>query len=231
MPEQIDNETVRALIEALTAGNKAFIYRGNTEQPFAIQVLTLDLTTVRLSTDPLKLKFPFKTLYVQSATDGTVTVNVRPDTDASYQSAVPIKLNDVLKFDHPVSSVNIHWDAQSSKSITLIFFVDADFSSGSLISSLSGAIKVTEGNSFLMSVVNLAAATAGIVFAASATRIVSTLQNNTGAPIWVGPSTVAASGANLGYEVPAGGTFQWKNTAVLYAISTLGGDVHITEET
>lgn len=235
MGEIIDQQTANAVLDALTAASKARIFEGNTQKPFGVQAITIPLTTARLETDPYVLNFPFRTLYVQSATDTGVNVNVRFQTRDQYQSAINMKRNDVFVADYPQSSVNLYWDAQSGKSITLVFFIDAEFRSGSLISVTSGGVSVSNGDSITQSNPALTAATATLVCAASTTRKQARLQNTDPAnSIWLGPSTVTDSGtvATRGFELAPGEIFVWQNAAALYAYSVAGGNglIHVSEE-
>jgi hypothetical protein len=141
-----------------------------------------------------------------------------------------MKLNDVFNSDQPVASSNFYWSAQSGKSITLVFFTSATFSSGSQIVSFSGGVNIADGSAFAQSQLALTAATATQIFAASATRKVGTFQNTSGASVWVGNSTTTSSGSTIGIEVRAGDSFQWRNSAALYGYSVAGGNISVIEE-
>lgn len=231
MKEIIDQSTVAAILDQLTAGYKARIFEGNTQRPFAVQVVTLDLTNAVLETNPYKINFPFKTIYIQAATDATTTLSMKVQTQDSYQGAIPLKLNDVFRAEYPQSSANFFWSAQSGKSITMILFVDADFQSGSLISTLQGSISIGYGTSNALSQITLGVATATIICAALGTRKKATFQNNTGAAIWIGPSTVTNAAATKGIELSPGAAYEWLNTSALYGYSVAGGNVTLLEET
>lgn len=218
------------LLKSSRTLDRANIFEGNTQKPFNFQVVTLDLTTAVLETAPKIFNFPFKCLYVVATTDSSVAVSFKPNAQESYQSALPLGQNDALEFPDPLSSGVFYWAAQPGKTITLVFMVNGIIRPGKLISVTSGGLTVSEGTSYSTSVVTLVAGTAGIVAVANSSRAVSTIQNNTGSPIWVGPSTVTVSGPTLGIEVGPGASFQWKNTAVLYAISAGGGNVLVMNE-
>lgn len=209
----------------------ADIFRSKNDLPFTVQKIVLDLTTARLETDPYVIKFPFRSFYVQETTDSATNIFFKPVSRDSIQSFFTLKKNDAWVSDSLIGEAFLHWDAQSGDSITLVFFTEAEFRSGSLISVNSGGVSISDGSAISNAVVTLAAGTAGVVFASSTTRKLGLLQNNTGASIWLGPSTVDDSGANLGLEIQAGDTFEYRNSAALYAISTAGGDVLAMSQT
>lgn len=228
MSQLMTREIADAILARITDTYKAGLFIGNTEKPFLVQSVTLDLTTARLETDPFKIGFGFRSFYVSAATDVAVNVNLKPGNRDSSQSAIPIKKNDSLDFEIPVSEAYIHWDAQTSKSITILFFTNASFRSGSQISVTGGGVSINEGSSFTQASVALVAATPTAIFAADSTRKVGVFQNKSGASVWVGGPTVTNSLAF--YEVTAGSEFIWKNTAALSGFSLAGGTVHKTEE-
>lgn len=204
---------------------KAQLFRNNTNAPFAVQTIVIPLTTARNANDPYIIKVPFKSIYVQDATDVNTTVNVRVMSTDTYQSSFIMRKNDVIATGSMINQIALDWSAQSGKTITFVFFTDAEFRSGSQISVTGGGVFLSEGSSFTDSVQALTAATAAIVFPSDSTRALGIIQNLTGLPIYVGPSTVTASGATIGYEVAPNATYEWRNTAVLYAISTPGGNI------
>lgn len=218
-------EEVNLILQRANEVNRASVFEGSTQRPFEVQSMTLDLSTARLETDPLRIGFPFKSVFVRSATDVYVEVSMRPISRDSFQSAVPLKYNDSLVFERQISGAFLHWTAQASKSITLLFFVSSEFRSGSQVSQTGGGVSIIDGSSFSTAVVTLGAASATLVAAQDTTRKQCTIQNNSGNDIWFGGSSVSSSGANLGYKVAANDTFIWRNTAALYAYSAAGGDV------
>lgn len=210
-------EVARALLQEMKLQKEAEVFEGTTKSPFEIQAITLDLSTACLSTAPYRIGFPFRSLFVRNATDNSVSITVRPQTQDSFQSGVDLKLNDSLDFEIQQSGAYLSWAAQAGKSLTLIIFVNALFKSGSQVSQTAGGVAIIDGSSFTRTVTTLAAATATSVLSQDTTRKISNIQNNTGADLFVGDSTITASGATIGYTVAPGATFQWRNTAQLYA--------------
>lgn len=223
MKEILNQQNTQAILNMADQIKKAAIFEGSTQKPFGVQSITLDLSTARLSTDPFKVGFPFKSIYVSSATDVIANINLIPQTRDSYQSAIPFKLNDSWTREEPIAEAYLYWTAQSGKTITIHFFVDSEFRSGSQISQTGGGVAIIDGSSFTTSRVDLTAATATSVLSSDTTRKQCNVQNNTGADVWFGGSSVSNTGANLGQKVSAGSIFIWKNTAALYAYSVAGG--------
>lgn len=231
MKEVINNQSAELALAPQRAIDQARIYEGGTQKPFGLQSIVLDLSADQLVTNPFKVSFPFKSLYIMDASDPNAYVYFKPETDNTYQSAVKLQLKDILNAGFPIAGGNFYWDAQSGKSITVIFSVEMEFRSGSQVQNTTGGVTLADGTGFTTTVTTLAAASATAALAQSFTRKVATIQNNSGASIWVGPSTVTNGSTTLGFEIGAGQSFQWRNSQALYAYSVLGGDILILEET
>jgi hypothetical protein len=221
-------ENVALLLRAADELNQARVFEGQTQKPFQVQKVVIDLSTARLPTQPYKISVPFKSLYVQDATDIYSTIDVQVGTQDSLQSVFSIKKNDSWNSDYPISECYLSWAAQSGKSITLILFTNAAFNSGSQISVTGGGVSISEGSSFTQSALTFVGATALSIFASDSTRKIGVFQNKTGASVWVGNSTV--TNTNAFFEVAAGADFVWRNTGQLYGYSVAGGSGHKTEE-
>lgn len=200
--------------------------------PFSVQSMTIDLSTAKLSTSPLKVGFPFKSLFIQDATDVLSNIYFRPNTVDSMQSAFNLKKNDAWSNDYPIAQGFLHWDAQASKTITLVFFTSSEFRSGSQISVTGGGVSIVDGSTITGPTrVTLSATTATIIAPALSTRKKCTIQNKTGADLYVGGSTIGAvGGVNEGIKIPSDGIIYWQNTGALYGWSVAGGNVHYNEE-
>lgn len=226
----LDDSIVRRVLADALLKSDAEIFRGLTERPFEVQVVELDLSTARTPENPYPIKFPFKSVFIREATDSVVNVDMQVQTQDSYQGKVSLKLNDSLVFGQQVSNGFLSWEAQSGKTMSLIFFVSAEFRSGSQVSQTAGGIAIIDGSSFEQSVVALTAATATAIVAQDTTRKQALIVNETGSDVWLGAATVTNTGATRGFKLVPGGVFTWRNTAALYGYSVGGGDVHLTEE-
>lgn len=195
------------------------------KNPFTVQKLTIALDVAVDPNNPKIVNLPHKSFYVQDATDVNVTIDVQLQSQDQINSPFTVRKNDVLTYEQLMPKVNFSWSAQVGKTITIVFFSDAEFKSGSQISVTGGGVVVNEGTSFTDARQTLVAATAGLVFASDSTRAIGFIQNISGASIWVGSSTVTSSGATIGFEVAANDVFEWRNTAALYAYSVAGGNI------
>lgn len=195
------------------------------ENPFTVQKVVLNLDTAKDASAPYTVKIPHRSFYVQDATDVNVTVDVQLQSRDSINSTFTVRKNDAIAYGSMMPELSLSWAAQAGKTITIVFFFDAQFMSGSQISVTGGGVVVNEGSSFADARQTLAAATAAVVFSSDSSRALGVIQNTSGASIWVGASTVTNSGSTVGLEVPANGVFEWRNTGALYAYSVAGGNI------
>jgi hypothetical protein len=220
-PQQVDQ-----IMGALLRPERARITDGTYNKPFNCQSITLDLTTAKLSTSPMKIAFPFTSIFVASATDTTVNVKMQLFGQDSMNSVFSMSKNDSFTMPFPVPEAYLSWPAQAGKSITIVFFVSGEFRPGSQISVINGGVSISEGSAVsLGGQVTLAAATAGIIAPALSTRNVAWIQNKTGADLYLGDSSITDGGATEGIKVPPDYIIQWRSTAALYGYSTAGGVV------
>lgn len=195
------------------------------------QRLSLDLTTAKTEANALKIGFGFKCIYVELATDTSTLVSFKPSVRSQNVSYLQLGRKDVIDFDHRIDGGFLFWSAQAAKTMTLVFILEASFKSGSQISQNSGGVSINEGSAVgAPTAVTLAAATAAAILPSDLDRKVSTLQNNTGADLWVGSATVTNAGATMGIKIASGQTLVWKNTAALYGYSVAGGTVNYMTE-
>ena len=227
----LSHDDVSAIVDAAARLDNARIADQISNQDFKVQRIDIDLSTARTRGAPFRIGFPFKSIFVQSATDVYAEVSMVLGSIDSFQSAFTIKMNSSLKVDYPVPQAFLYWEAQSGKTMTIIAFVDAEFSSGSQISVTGGGVSIIEGSSITgPTQVVLSAATAAAIAPADTLRKVATLQNKTGADLYIGGSTVTNSGATEGIKIEPDAIFYWRNTAALYGYSVAGGNVHRLEE-
>lgn len=224
--EIITGRTSKATLDLARSVDQAAIYEGNTQRPSAIQVLELDVSTPVLESNPYKISFPFKAVFIRKATylgvDNSINTEVflKPNSNDSFQGAIPLKLNDVLEFERPVSEAFLYWNNGSvfgsGTTMTLIFFVDASFRSGSTIS------KELVSTTYVSDTIPLSAATEGILVPSSLALVTSTLQNKTGADLYIGEQgSVLADGL----VIPDGAFVKVTGKGNLYGYSVAGGNV------
>ena len=218
-------ETAREILSSLRDRRDAQLFINKTNTPFVTQKLVIPLSTARNEADPYSIRIPFRSFWIQDATDVNVTINIRLLTRDSYSGSFTVRKNDAYSHDDMCTEIHLDWAAQAAKTITVILFTQGEFRSGSQLSITGGGVYTSEGTSFTDGPVTIAAAAATIVFAQDSTRVLGKLQNILGTSIWVGDSAVTNAGASIGEEIPAGGSFEWKNTAALYAYNVAGGDI------
>lgn len=229
MIQSLTRADVVAIIAEATRVERARIADQIANKPFAVQTFTLTLTTEKLRTAPLKLGFPFKSLFIQDASDVYAEISVVIGTNDSLQSAFTMRKNSSIEFDYPQTEANIYWAAQSGKTITVVAFTDAKFRSGSQISVTGGGVSLVDGSSATLATVTLVAATAAAIAPADTEAKVRTIYNGTGGTLYVGPDSTVLD--TTGIPVSAGASLTWRNTAVLYGYSAGGGDVRrLTEK-
>ena len=223
-------ESVANLLNALASSDQAKIFQDNTEKPFKVQEVFVDLSSERNEADPFPINIPFKSLYVQEATDTFANVQVRLGSNDSYQSKFKIRQNDVWVSEYPNGKAFLSWEAQPNKTMKIVLFVDSEFRSGSQISVTGGGVSIKTGSTQLQTPTTLGAATTLSLLSNDPTRSYALIQNVSGAPIWVGAAGVTNAGASRGIEIPNMATFEWSNTAELFGYSAGGGVVLVHEE-
>lgn len=187
------------------------------------------------------VKFPFRSAFVASATDGNVRVNFIPGAQdaianqGATPAACPLSLKDSMELDEVQTQGLITWANQPGKSITIVFGVNSKVRSGSQVSTIAGGVTIT-GGSAIDSTPLGAAGTSGSLTATGTAAILcpanssrkSTLVQITGGSVRVGDSAVAAAGP--GNLVPDGGSVLWDNTGELYWILVSGTPVATANE-
>lgn len=223
--ERVTDSGEIARLERLFAqqieGDDASIFASSVGQVQNIRVVTLDLTTAKLSTTPLDLGFPFRSLYVVSTTDSTVSVNMRLESTDSINDSFPLKAQTSIKLPFPVRRAFLDWSAQSGKTIQILFALRGEFSTNQVAAISSGGISIYDGDSVTSGSVGSVTTTAAALIAADSSRKKAIIQNQGAVSIYIGGSTVTAvSGARPGIEIPPGGTFEWSSTGACYAITS-----------
>lgn len=98
-----------------------------------VQGLTIDLSTERLKSNALKVSFPFKSLYVEQASDANCIVNVIPESQDDGVGGLQLSLKDSITDEFGFRCVYLYWPAQAGKSMVIKFFTTSNFTTGSLV--------------------------------------------------------------------------------------------------
>lgn len=227
----MDPSLAKSIVQRSREEDLASISYGNESREQTVLKYVIDLSVARSADNPREINFPFRSIFAEAGSDRDAFLYVKPGTREDVQSPFRIGFRDSWARDHAVPRAFLHWDAQPGKTITLLFFTDSEFRSGSQVTTVSGGVTLLEGSALTQSNSNLSATTATQIFASSSTRKTGIFQNKSGASVWVGPSSaVLDTGANRGYEVADGDSFIWRNSAALFAYSVAGGSIHLSEE-
>ena len=199
----------RQITSANDRSNKAYIQSAQSNAPSAIRKQVIDLSSA--PTNPLEIGFPMKAVYIYDASDASTLIQLRPFSNSENNDWVPLKVKDVLNFDAPINKCFLTWAAQPGKTLTIVFFTDANFTSGSFINQFQG----DSGSSIqtLQSPINSATAT-GVV-AQDTTRKKATFYNVGPATVWIGDFSVSP---NNGIPIFPGDYYVYENSALLYGI-------------
>jgi hypothetical protein len=189
--------------------------------------LVIALDTASTAQNPFVVNQPFDGVYVETATDNLTTVKLSMGSLDTYQTDnyVTLTKNCALKNDFEVKGATLTWSAQAGKTITVVFFLGASFTPGSLISAISGGVNVLEGSTINEALLGSGGASSSVSVTSTATqllptdssRIVATL--NFSSPVNIGDSSVTAT---TGLPVPANTPIEFRNTGALYAITAAG---------
>lgn len=108
----------------------------NLNNPFLLDVIDIDLSAA----GSREINFAFKTIWLKSGTDNTISIDFYPNRQDLGLKPVPMTLNDVLKFDRMLAQGKLQWAAQAGKTAKLVVATEIDFTSGALINSITGSV-------------------------------------------------------------------------------------------
>lgn len=230
--ESFTRDDVVAIVDQAFRKDDALVAFQRASRPPGVLAIDLPtLTTARERNNALEFSSPFKSIYVESATDSSVEVYMLLNSKENHMVPIKLGLNTSFELDFPVNKAFFYWAAQANKSMTLRAFTDARYRSGTLVSVNAGGISINDGSVIgAASRTTLSAATAAIIAAQNLNRKCGLLQNNTGADIWIaGTSAVTNTGATRGIKISDGVVYELRNTGAVYGYSVAGGDVTLVE--
>lgn len=222
----VNRQELKMIIEEVSKASQASIINSIENTPFEVIPLTLDLSTARTREQAFEISFPYRAIYISSATDASTIVNYIPDTNDTYQGALSLSLKDVLEFQNPKAKGYLFWEAQVGKSVTVVLFVKASFKSGSFVTQSVGGNSATRfTNRTPVTVTNALT----LILAQNLSRVRVTLQNNGDDSIFIGGATVTTAN---GYNLASGETMTISNNSgAIYGITTGANvDVRILED-
>lgn len=223
-------ELKKSLFEASKELDQASIEMLRALKPQNVFRITLDLSKEQSIDDPRVINKAFKSVFIESATDPSSRIFMRPTTNSSEQDYFGLGYKDSWTVSAVVPKGFIHWPAQNG-TMTLVFFSDSEFRSGSQVSLTSGGLSINEGSSVQGPLaVTLAAGVAAEIAPQDFNRKVAIIQNKTGGDIFIGASNTVNATTNEGIKIVADGLIEWRNTAALCGFSLGGGKVTRIEE-
>lgn len=217
------------IIKNIQDQKSAFIDFQNKEKPVLAHKVVVDLG--KTLEEPLLVNFSFRSVYAVTASDPSAIAYLKPITKEDLQTEIAFSIKDSWSVDHQLSKAYLSWPVQPGKTMTFLFFPTSEFKSGSQLSVNSGGFSLSDGSSFTLTNLALPQLAATQLVANNFNRKIATIKNETVGSIFVGPATVTDNGANRGIEITPSETFQWRNTAALYAYGLASGNVQILEET
>lgn len=218
---QMSVEDMKALFRSMLQQDEAGLFASTIGTNPPIKYMTLALDEATPAGKPFRLNFGFRSFVVLNTTDSSVSINMQLGDETTNIDAFPIKNNSSLKLPYPVQKAFLTWDAQPSKTISILFFLRGEFATNQLVSSVAATMTPYVGDAVATQPGAQVDTTAAELFAQDTTRKEMVIQNQSGQSIWIGSSTVtAAGGASPGIEIQPGGSFSWQSTAACYAITT-----------
>lgn len=192
--------------------------------------IKLDLTNARTAVNPYKIGFPWKSIFVEDASDSLVEVrlSVHVNDQFNMDNYKVLNFNSQFKSQYQISAGFLTWDAQPGKSMTLILFTDIDFDSGRTISVASGGTAVVWGDSHVQTNPTITN-TPSMILPADADRKGAYIQNYGAVSVYVGPTNLVTTGlpyspsnTNKGIEIPVGASFWYASTGELWCVGFAG---------
>lgn len=242
-------ELRRAVEEAMS---KYFLDIANSRanQPNDLTIVNLDLSNAGGSSlDPslmdslypngYPINFPYRSIYVASASDAEAYVNFIPNTSqgniglGSLQQSFPLSLKDSVKKQTASAQGLITWPSQPGKNITLVFSINSEITSGSQVQLVSGGVTLSNGSSVDEAVFGALGTSARlpvtaapmIIIPANSLRKVARFQVS-GGDIRIGTgSVVVTPGSETGMLLSDGDYYEWRNTGVLFAAAASGSPI------
>ena len=194
------------------------------------QLYTVDLSTAATESNPFEISFPFKSLWVYSATDTDANANLHLHSKKipNIRHGIPIKKNWSANFPATVATAYLTFAAQTGKYLYIVVQRGGSIDPGLTISQNSGGVTISEGSAASLRTstgLTLTGGAASIISPADTSRNTETLENHTGATLYLGDANVTGpAGAYPGITFAPGDKFVWKNTAALYAYNP-GSDI------
>lgn len=182
-----------------------------------------------------KFRLPFKSFWVQDVSDLSVIAEIKVNSKGDQGDGLPVRKNLTIGFDYAVAGATFKWNSQPGKWFVVIYAHNTEIRPGFVDIQFNGKISLTDGSGYAQNSFEVSS-TPSVIFAASTTRVVGTIQNNSGVTIYVGN---AANVAHVDFKKKCtrifgnSGLFQWRNAAALsWRTEEVGpyDEISVTEE-
>lgn len=207
---------------------EAAIRRSSDLRPKLAMRMEFDLSVARTAQDPVVIFQPFNGFYVEETTDTTTEVKFSLGSVDRYQTDnyTTLKRNDAGYSPEEIKSACLFWDAQSGKTLVVVFYVGVEFRPGSLLNVITGGVTIQEGTAIAQDALGAAGNATSVACSTTIAQLLEADSDrkvaklfNPGTDLWVGNSGVTAG---VGLYWPSNTWLTVKNTAAIYAIAAAG---------
>lgn len=143
--EKIISQNSKNVIDNSEFLDNSFLDLQQSDAPKLIRKITINLTKERTLSNPYKITFPYKSIYIQHSTTSTDKINLITNANEETQDLIPLSLKDTLNFDMPIKGAVIINDAQPACFMTIVFILKASFRPGNTI---LATVKNSDGSNF-----------------------------------------------------------------------------------
>lgn len=199
--------------------DQAYIQNSSLNAPSAVRVITVDLSTARDDGNMMAIGFPFKCVFISSATDSQTNIQLKPFSDSMQNDFVPLTKNSVLTFDKSINKCYLKNTAQSGASITLVFMTDANFNTGNTLTEVASSV---DGNSIIPITTIVASSTPVQLVPQDLTRKILNIYSDA-------VFEISNAAQLIWFPMPAGYS-KIKNTAQIYVRATAGANIQMMGE-
>lgn len=220
----------RELVKEARTMDLAQISMQDEQARFEDKKIICDLSVAVEAIAPKRITGPFKSLYIEYATDTGAYVYFKARSNDDFQAWRKLKNKDTIEFDTIVNEAFLYYPAQAGKTLEIIVSYAGKTRPGS-INAVS--IPNVEANTIETKAKVNVTAVEGVIAPVLASRSCATIQNLDADPVFLGGSTVTDdAGARPGVRLAQYEIAFHKNSAALYGIkaAALTGDVSLLEE-
>lgn len=124
-----DTALAQKMFEQMLSSYKDKIKASQANAGDEIREIVLDLSVARTRENALKVSFPFKSVFVEEASDNNVLIKMIPESDVAGRASINLRLLDAFNTEYGMSSCFLFWDEQPNKRMVLKFFTTSKIES------------------------------------------------------------------------------------------------------